>query len=134
LHLLQVYHWPGNVRELQNVIERAIILCDSETLSIRESFLHAETPDNRVPLHQALVERERQMIEAALEGSRGRVSGPCGAAVKLGIPSTTLQSKIQRLRIDKYKFKSEARASGAANCTTFARMAELSPLIGRLPR
>jgi DNA-binding NtrC family response regulator len=119
LHLLQAYHWPGNVRELQNVIERAVILCSSETLSITEGWIHRQTPNDVAPLSQALVDRERQMIEAALEDSRGRVSGPCGAG-KLGIPRSTLESKIQRLRIDKYYFKSEARASGGTNCTTLA--------------
>ena len=103
-----------------DVIETAVILCDSETLSIAEGWIHRQTPNDVALLNQALVDRERQMIEAALEDSRGRVSGPCGAAVKLGIPRSTLESKIQRLRIDKYYFKSEARASGSTNCTTLA--------------
>src|SRR5689334_9077406 len=98
----------------------AAILCNSETLSIAETCIHRETRDDGTRLNQALVDREREMIEAALEDSRGRVSSPCGAAAKLGIPRSTLESKIQRLRIDKYYSKSEARAPGGTNCTTFA--------------
>jgi transcriptional regulator with GAF, ATPase, and Fis domain len=134
LHLLQVYHWPGNVRELQNVIERAVIRCDSDTLSIAENCIHSETPDDGVPLSQALVEHERQMIEAALEDSRGLVSGPCGAAVKLGIPRSTLESKIRSLRIDKYHFKSEARECGQENLSGKSGRAEVATIRGSLRR
>ena len=118
LDLLQAYHWPGNVRELQNVMERAVILCNGETVSIDESWINpqerwtgGETPAQVAPLHQALVEREKQVIEAALKESRGRVSGPSGAAVKLGIPRSTLESRIQTLRIDKYSFMSKKSKS-----------------------
>jgi formate hydrogenlyase transcriptional activator len=114
---LQAYHWPGNVRELQNVIERAVILCTSETLKIDESWtqsrersVHAGTPSDVVPLNQALIDREKQMIEAALEECGGRIFGPRGAAARLGIPRSTLESRIQSLGIDKYFFKSETHA------------------------
>jgi formate hydrogenlyase transcriptional activator len=110
LELLQTYDWPGNIRELQNVIERAVILCDRATLSIDESSIHSEipaTPQTFVALTDALMTREKQMIEAALEDSRGRVSGPSGAAVKLRIPRSTLESKIRSLQIDKHLFRSE---------------------------
>jgi transcriptional regulator with GAF, ATPase, and Fis domain len=110
LELLQAYDWPGNIRELQNVIERAVILCDGETLSIDESYVHCQTPralEAYVALPEALVNREREMIEAALEESRGLIFGPTGAAVKLGIPRSTLESKIKSLRINKYRFKAE---------------------------
>ncbi|MBV8552787.1 MAG: sigma-54-dependent Fis family transcriptional regulator [Acidobacteriaceae bacterium] len=119
LDLLQAYHWPGNVRELQNVIERAVILCDGETLSISESWIRSRTATHVVPLNQTLVDRERQMIEAALQESRGRVFGPRGAAAKLGIPRSTLESKIRTLRIDKYFFKSAARKH--SNRTLFGK-------------
>ncbi len=96
--LLQAYDWPGNVRELQNVIERAVVLCEGETFSIDESWLKANGPP-------AGGEPERATIEAALAATRGRVAGPKGAAAKLGMPRQTLDSKIRTLRIDKLKFR-----------------------------
>ena len=111
---LQAYNWPGNIRELQNVIERAVILCDGETLSIDEGSVRGETAGMlQIPasLTEALISTEKTMIEAALEETGGRVAGPSGAAVKLGIPRTTLESKIRGLRIDKQLFRSERRPS-----------------------
>ena len=108
LDLLRSYHWPGNVRELQNVIERAVILCEGETLSIDRTWLQSELPrggDRAVPLG-SLVEKEKEIIETALTLCSGRVSGPAGAAARLGIPRSTLESKIRSLNIDKYRFKS----------------------------
>jgi formate hydrogenlyase transcriptional activator len=105
---LQGYDWPGNIRELQNVVERTVILCDGETFAIDEIWLRPElreAPRPLVPLAATLVNEEREMIEAALEESHGRISGPSGAAGKLGIPRTTLESKIRSLRIDKHQFK-----------------------------
>jgi PAS domain S-box-containing protein len=108
LQLLQSYPWPGNIRELQNVIERSVILCESDIFSIDESWLpQSLTPDskNQFELPQKLLTQERDMIEAALKDTRGRVSGPNGAAVKLGIPRSTLESKIRTLKINKNRFK-----------------------------
>jgi len=108
LEILQSYAWPGNVRELQNVIERSVIVCETETLSVDESWLRRESHKAQLPVHplaEELVARERQMIEAALAGSKGRVSGPSGAAAKLGIPGSTLESKIKTLGIRKDRFK-----------------------------
>ncbi|HKN01612.1 MAG TPA: sigma-54-dependent Fis family transcriptional regulator [Candidatus Binataceae bacterium] len=108
LALFQRYHWPGNIRELQNVIERAVILCDNETFSIDETWLKLESPPPSgpvVPLAATLIEREKQMIEAALAQCQGRVSGPSGAAHKLGIPRQTLDARIQSLGINKHRFK-----------------------------
>ena len=105
---LQAYDWPGNVRELQNVIERAVILCETDTFSVDESWLvrkPARPATPAAPLKGTLVEREKEIIEAALADSRGRVSGPSGAAARLGIPRQTLDSKIRTLRIDKYRFR-----------------------------
>ncbi len=96
--LLQAYAWPGNVRELQNVIERAVVLCEGETFSIDDSWLKAKAPP-------AGGEQERATIEAALVATKGRVAGPKGAAAKLGMPRQTLDSKIRALRIDKLKFR-----------------------------
>jgi formate hydrogenlyase transcriptional activator len=110
LDLLQNYDWPGNIRELQNVIERAVILCDGETLSIDESCMQRETLgtlQTPAALTETLMTREKEMIEAALEESQGRVSGPSGAAVKLGIPRSTLESRIRSLQINKHWFRSE---------------------------
>jgi transcriptional regulator with GAF, ATPase, and Fis domain len=115
LDLLQCYDWPGNVRELQNVIERSVILSSGEVFSVDESWLRKETsrPASRVeaspPLKKKVERRsEREMIEAALAESRGRVSGPSGAAAKLGIPPSTLDHRIKALRIDKRQFKFRA--------------------------
>jgi PAS domain S-box-containing protein len=109
LELLQSYPWPGNIRELQNVIERSVIVCDTETFSIDESWLlrqpHEGEPKSRAELTQKLAFQEKEMIEAALRESEGRVSGPSGAAVKLGIPGSTLDSKIRSLKINKNRFK-----------------------------
>jgi len=108
LKLFQAYGWPGNVRELQNVIERAVILSDGDTFSVDETWLKREPPQvasPRVALNGALLRQEKEMIEAALAESRGRISGPAGAAAKLGLPIRTLDSKIKRLRINKYRFK-----------------------------
>jgi formate hydrogenlyase transcriptional activator len=109
LDLLQNYHWPGNIRELQNVIERAVILCDCETFTIDESWIQYGTtaPAGPVRLTEVLVNREREMIEAALMESRGRIDGPSGAAVKLGIPRSTLEWRIRTLRINKYRFREQ---------------------------
>jgi formate hydrogenlyase transcriptional activator len=113
LALLQAYDWPGNIRELQNVIERAVILCDGATLYIDESSGYRETLETlqrSTPLSEALTNTEKEMIEAALEETGGRVSGLSGAAVKLGIPRSTLESKIKSLQINKYLFRSELPA------------------------
>jgi formate hydrogenlyase transcriptional activator len=100
---LQGYHWPGNIRELQNVVERAVILSETDTFAVDGSWLRSESDDSssRKGL-SALANREVEMIEAALAESHGRISGPSGAAAKLGIPRQTLESKIRRLGIDKY--------------------------------
>jgi formate hydrogenlyase transcriptional activator len=108
--ILQDYEWPGNIRELQNVIERAVTLSDSDTFAVDESWLKrepSEIPHANVALNGLLLAHEKEAIEAALAQSQGRVSGPAGAAVKLGIPDSTLETKIQRLGIDKYRFKSK---------------------------
>jgi formate hydrogenlyase transcriptional activator len=109
LKLFQVYSWPGNVRELQNVIERAVILSDGDTFSVDETWLKRDpsqvAASPTVALNGVLHRQEKEMIEAALTESRGRISGPTGAAAKLGLPTRTLDSKIKRLGINKYPFK-----------------------------
>jgi DNA-binding NtrC family response regulator len=108
LELLRSYAWPGNIRELQNVIERSVIICDSENLSVDETWLgrRALPVDSRtLPLAEKLAAQEKEMIEAALTESSGKVSGPLGAAAKLGIPQSTLDSKIKSLKIDKTRFR-----------------------------
>jgi transcriptional regulator with GAF, ATPase, and Fis domain len=109
LDLLQSYPWPGNIRELQNVIERSVIVCDTENFSVDGSWLSrqplATEPRARVDLSEKLAAEEKEMIESALRESRGRVSGPSGAAAKLGMPGTTLESKIKSLKINKNLFK-----------------------------
>ena len=101
---LQSYSWPGNIRELQNVIERSVILCDSHQFSVDESWLTLK-PAAVQPLRENLVDQERKRIEAALAEAGGRVSGPSGAAAKLGMPASTLDSKIKSLHIDKRRFQ-----------------------------
>jgi len=110
LELLQGYEWPGNVRELQNIVERSVILNSGDVFSVDESWLLMESssPVSRVqPLARVEVKQigEREMIEAALTESRGRVAGPTGAAAKLGVPPTTLYSRIKALKIQKNRFK-----------------------------
>jgi len=103
LEQLQSCRWPGNIRELQNVVERAVILCETDTFVVDESWLGSESEES--PQREglsALEEREVEMIEAVLAETHGRISGPSGAAAKLGIPRQTLESKIRRLGIDKY--------------------------------
>ena len=106
--LFQAYDWPGNIRELQNVIERAVILCDGETFSVDETWLTRvapKSPATSVPLVANLVEREREMLETALREAKGVVGGPTGAAAKLGIPRQILESKIRKLGINRHRFK-----------------------------
>ncbi len=108
LELFQTYDWPGNVRELQNVIERAVILSDGETFSVDETWLTPVTPKtaaSSVPLVANLIDHEKEMIETALREAEGLVSGPAGAATKLGIPRQTLESKIRKLGINRHRFK-----------------------------
>jgi formate hydrogenlyase transcriptional activator len=108
LKLLQAYGWPGNVRELQNVIERAVILSEGDIFCVDETWLKRQAPQIAGPtaaLNSALQRQEKEMIEAALAESAGRVSGPGGAATKLGLPRPTLDAKIRRLGINKYRFK-----------------------------
>jgi len=109
LVLLQSYAWPGNIRELQNVIERSVILCETDIFSIDESWLPKQPsltePKNPMELPGRLLAQEKDMIETALKESRGRIFGPKGAAAKLGIPRSTLESKIRSLKIDKNRFK-----------------------------
>lgn len=110
LQLLESYPWPGNIRELQNVIERSVILCESEIFSIDESWLPRQSlvatgPKQLTELPRKLLAQEKNMIEAALKECRGRVYGPRGAAARLGIPRSTLESKIRSLRINKNRFR-----------------------------
>jgi formate hydrogenlyase transcriptional activator len=112
MDMFKAYGWPGNIRELQNVVERAVILCEGDTLSVDESWFKYDPSRLARPASasetftESLADREREMIEAALRESRGRVSGPFGAAKKLGMPRQTLDSKIAALGIDKSHFKS----------------------------
>src|SRR5712664_3024799 len=109
LELLQSYPWPGNIRELQNVIERSVIVCDTENFSVDESWLSrqplASEPKTQLELARKPAAKEREIIEVALRDSGGRVYGPSGAASKLGIPRSTLESKIRSLKIRKSRFK-----------------------------
>src|SRR5947209_6690652 len=108
LKAFQSYVWPGNVRELQNVIERAVILSEGQTFAMDEAWLKRElraNPKRTGALHGTLVKQEKEMIEATLAASHGRITGPSGAATKLGLPSRTLDSKIKRLKINVYRFK-----------------------------
>jgi PAS domain S-box-containing protein len=114
LEMLQSYPWPGNIRELQNVIERSVVLCESDTLSIEQGWLSpvsSSQPEcsavNVLSRHSA--EEEREIIEAALAQTHGRISGPEGAAFQLGIPASTLESKIRALKINKHQFKTPSR-------------------------
>jgi transcriptional regulator with GAF, ATPase, and Fis domain len=129
--LLQSYDWPGNIRELQNVIERAVIVSDSETLSVDERWLsghRSPTPPTvaTAPI-STLATQKKDFIEAALRESKGRVSGPFGAAARLGVPSSTLESKIRALKIDKRRFKSAAAGAAAESSSSLAHIPARSP-------
>jgi PAS domain S-box-containing protein len=108
LDSLKAYAWPGNIRELQNVIERSVIVCETENFTVDESWisqkLHA-TDKGTPTLLKMPASEEKKAIEAALADARGRVSGPSGAAAKLGVPPSTLDSKIRALKINKHRFK-----------------------------
>ena len=108
LELFQTYDWPGNIRELQNVIQRAIVLCEGETFFVEETWLKRENhrlSGSVIPLGATIAEHEKDIIEAALANCGGQVSGPTGAAAKLGLPRQTLESKITALGINKHRFK-----------------------------
>ncbi|HXO06233.1 MAG TPA: sigma-54-dependent Fis family transcriptional regulator, partial [Candidatus Sulfotelmatobacter sp.] len=109
LRLLESYPWPGNIRELQNVIERSVIVCETENFSVDESWLSqqpsSEKTESQLYLSEKVAAQEREMIETALRECQGRVFGPSGAATKLGIPRSTLESKIRSLKINKNRFR-----------------------------
>jgi PAS domain S-box-containing protein len=110
LELCQAYPWPGNIRELQNIVERSVILSSGDTFWIEEAWLASPEPAREQlanPLPDTLQNHEREIIEAALAECKGKVAGPKGAAAKLGIPRSTLDSKITQLKIKKHKFISE---------------------------
>ena len=110
---LALYQWPGNIRELQNVIERSLVIHQTGTLSIEKCFSSGQ-PFHRSPLRQSFrgsVAEDRKMIDSALAEAGGRVSGPSGAAAMLGIPASTLESKIRAMNINKYSFKTSVRPS-----------------------
>jgi formate hydrogenlyase transcriptional activator len=110
LELCQSYSWPGNIRELQNIVERSVILCSGDIFWIEKAWLVSPEPARQElpsPLPDTLENQERGMIEIALAECKGKVAGPEGAAAKLGIPRSTLDSKIKQLKIQKHKFISE---------------------------
>ncbi len=108
LRLLESYYWPGNIRELQNVIERSVIVCETENFSVDESWLSQKPPERKAEgqlyLSEKVATQEKEIIEAALRECQGRVFGPSGAAAKLGIVRSTLDSKIRSLKINKNLF------------------------------
>jgi PAS domain S-box-containing protein len=117
LELLQSYLWPGNIRELQNVIERSVIVCETENFSVDESWLSGRSPATDASREIRLLRKvpsQKAIIEAALTKCAGQVSGPSGAAAKLGIPGSTLESKIKSLKINKKRFKT-ANLSGTGS-------------------
>jgi formate hydrogenlyase transcriptional activator len=116
MELLQAYHWPGNIRELQNVIERSVILAEGDTLQIDASIFGTARPRRTPASGDVLRQGEKESIESALAETGGRVAGPHGAAARLRVPASTLESKIRALKIDKFKFRSargtQSRISG----------------------
>jgi transcriptional regulator with GAF, ATPase, and Fis domain len=117
LDLLQSYPWPGNIRELQNVIERSVIVCETENFSVDESWLSRRSlafePKSQLDLSAKLAAQEKEMIEAALRECGGQVFGPSGAAARLGMPRSTLESKIRSLKINKDRFKASDHSRSA---------------------
>ena len=127
LDLLQSYPWPGNIRELQNVIERSVIVCETENFSVDESWLSRQPLANhaksQLELSQNLAAREKEIIEAALRESGGSLSGPSGAAAKLGIHGSTLESKITSLKINKRRFKTVDPRKTTSRVFTYSQRA-----------
>jgi transcriptional regulator with GAF, ATPase, and Fis domain len=122
LDLLQAYSWPGNIRELQNVIERSVIVSETATFSVDGSWLSRQSlssapgvPDIQPGLLNRRPDEEKAIIEAALRECHGRVSGPSGAAARLGVPGTTLESKIKALKINKHRFKGIPRKTAGSS-------------------
>jgi len=112
LELLESYSWPGNIRELQNVVERSVVLCDTDTLRIDSSWLSlgdSADPGPGGSLASKIHEQEREFIERALAAAEGKISGPSGAAAKLGISPSALEYKIRLLKINKHQFKKYLR-------------------------
>ena len=108
LDCLKSYSWPGNVRELQNVIERSVIVSDTDEIIVDERWLSRRRAESQLGMASALVSHQRALIEDALRATGGRVFGPSGAAARLGIPRSTLESKIRALRINKRRFRALA--------------------------
>jgi formate hydrogenlyase transcriptional activator len=108
LQLLRAYPWPGNIRELQNVIERAVIVSDTEMLIVDQRWLGRRPAAHKAlptALGEELLAHEPARVEAALNQSNGRVSGLDGAAARLGMPRSTLESKIRTLKVDKHRYR-----------------------------
>ena len=108
LERCRAYPWPGNIRELQNIVERAVILCAGDTLAIDEAWLSERVPESEV-LPEALRDQEKVLIEAALARTHGKVAGADGAAAQLGVPASTLESKIRQLKIEKRRYTRSTR-------------------------
>jgi formate hydrogenlyase transcriptional activator len=110
LERLVDYSWPGNIRQLQNIVEHSAIMCDEPQLRVPPTLLVEKRTavSFASKLDTALHGNERLMIEQALDNAQGRVSGPAGAAARLGVPASTLESKIKRLKIDKLRYRGDA--------------------------
>jgi transcriptional regulator with GAF, ATPase, and Fis domain len=108
LELLTSYAWPGNIRELQNVIERSVIVCETDRFSVDPSWLSFQSSSagqEVKPTARMSAAQEKEVIEMALAATAGRVSGPSGAAAQLNMPASTLESKIRSLKINKFRYK-----------------------------
>jgi formate hydrogenlyase transcriptional activator len=108
LELCQSYHWPGNIREMQNIVERSVILCATDTFWVDEAWLSSQDAPRLKSsglLTETLQSYEKELIEAALSESNGKLAGPNGAAAKLGIPRSTLDFKIKQLNIKKHDLR-----------------------------
>jgi DNA-binding NtrC family response regulator len=108
--MCQSYAWPGNIRELQNIVERSVILTSGDTFRIEKAWLanpEPSRPELPTALPDTLQDQEREIIENALAECKGKIAGPKGAAARLGIPRSTLDSKIKQLNIKKHKFISQ---------------------------
>ena len=120
LDLLRSYPWPGNIRELQNVIERSVIMCETENFSVDKTWLAqqplATEPKIPLDLSEKLAAQEKETIEGALRESAGRVFGPSGAAAMLGMPRSTVESKIRSLKISKNSFRTFAETLSRRSC------------------
>ena len=105
MHQLRLYRWPGNVRELEGIVQRALISSKGDVVELAEPLVeHADDDDGPRIISSTIADLklvEREHILAVLEATNWKISGPSGAASQLGLPPSTLRSKMKKLSIER---------------------------------